>query len=325
MESEIQMRLSKLSMPAKWLVYKMKMTNVITNPDRLYIEATNDCNLSCVMCPKGRGIMERKTGYIEFDLFTKIIDEMRGIVKTVVLHIWGEPLMHPKIFEMIDYCAKNGLGTEMSTNATLLGEAFTNKILESDLSAIYLCLDGIKKETYEKIRVGSVFEETEANIANFIEEKVRRGLGKPFTNLQVVEMKPTKDEIREFKNKWSIAGVDHINVKAFDSWGDQVDEITKLGGKKESANDRRHCPNLWYHVHIYYDGTLVCCDRDFDAKVPLGNVSGGVMKVWNGEKMRALRKKHIENDLDDVASCGKCTEWNWWKPALFSSRGNSPD
>ena len=318
------MSIKKLSMPAKWLVYKMKMINVITNPDRLYIETTNDCNLKCVMCPKGRGIMERKTGYMEFGLFTQIIDEMKNRVKTVVLHIWGEPLLHNELFKMIDYCAKHNLRTEISTNATLLSEPFIDEILKSKLSAIYLCLDGIKKETYEKVRVGSDFHETERNIQRFIDEKVLRGQGRPYTNLQVIEMKATEEEISDFKRKWSIAGVDNINVKAFDSWGGQVDEISELGDNAEAKEKRYHCPNLWYHAHIYHDGTLVCCDRDYDAKYPLGNVKDGVMKVWNGEKMQELRRKHIEDDLKDVPSCNECKEWCWWKPSLFSSRGNSP-
>ncbi len=324
------MNLAKLGMPLKWLVYKLTMINVVTNPDRLYIEATNECNLKCVMCPKGRGEMERKVGFIEFELFKSIIDEMHNKVKTAVLHIWGEPLMHPNIFKMIDYCAKMGLRSEISTNATLLSEELTDSILKSKLSAIYLCLDGVKKETYESVRVGSDFEATEQNIQRFIDEKVKRGANTPYTNIQVVEMKATASEISAFKEKWNVPGVDHINVKAFDSWGGQIDAISELGSKAKGSRakgaiERYHCPNLWYHVHIYHDGTLVCCDRDYDANYPLGNVKDGVMKTWNGERMRKLRQKHIDDDLSDVPSCDKCTEWAWWKPSLFSSRGNIPE
>jgi len=138
-------------------------------------------------------------------------------------------------------------------------------------------------------------------------------------------MKETKGEIDSFKKQWSIEGIDRINIKPLDTWGGQISEINILGPDNNSKTIKRfHCPNLWYHAHIYWNGDLICCDRDFDAKNPLGNVKDGVMNIWNGHKMQELRKKHIMRNLDDVPSCGKCSEWIWWKPTLFSSWGNIP-
>ena len=48
------------------------------------------------------------------------------------------------------------------------------------------------------------------------------------------------------------------------------------------------------------------------------------MKVWNGPKMAELRRKHLAKDLKDVPPCRACTEWSWWKPGLFTARGNAP-
>jgi len=110
--------------------------------------------------------------------------------------------------------------------------------------------------------------------------------------------------------------------------GGQISEINQLNINERNevieANNRPHCPNLWYHAYIYWDGTLVCCERDFDAVYPLGNVKDGVMKIWNGPGMQELRRKHINSDLEDVPSCRNCNECRWWKPAIFSSWGNIP-
>ena len=119
--------------------------------------------------------------------------------------------------------------------------------------------------------------------------------------------------------------MDKVNVKAFDSWGDQVEAISALRAEeKPPLPPRYHCPNLWYHAHIYWDGTLVCCDRDFDARYPLGNVGDGVMKAWRGPAMTRLRFKHLNHDLDDVPSCGQCVEWAWWRPSWTVAQGNAP-
>jgi sulfatase maturation enzyme AslB (radical SAM superfamily) len=110
-------RRNQLLRPAKWLAYSTGQTKLVPPPDRLYIESTNICNLSCIMCPTGRKEQVRKKGYIDFELFKSIVDEMAPWVQATTLHIWGEPLMHPKMFDMIDYCRKKGLRSEISTNA----------------------------------------------------------------------------------------------------------------------------------------------------------------------------------------------------------------
>ena len=152
------------------------------------------------------------------------------------------------------------------------------------------------------------------------------GLKKPFVNLQIVDMAMTHDQVREFERTWLDRGADAVNIKPLDTWGGQIQQINMMDVKSRNVpGGRYHCPNLWYHAHIYWDGTLVCCDRDFNAVYRLGNVGEGVMKVWNGPQMQELRRKHLDGLLDDVASCGKCTEWSWWKPGFFSSWGNIPE
>jgi len=278
------------------------------------------------MCPTGLGMLTRRKGFMDYDLFTQIIDEMAPHVQTTTLHIWGEPLLHPRIYDMIAYCRSHGLHSEISTNATLLDEESSRAILDAGLGGIYLCLDGATQETYEHVRRRADFEQTRENIRRFAQMKSERGQG-PRVSVQIIDIKPTAAEIEQFKQVWSIPGVDRVHVKAFDSWGGQVEQINEL---RSAANGvtlpqkRYHCPNLWYHVHIYWDGTLVCCDRDFNALNPLGNVQDGVMKAWNGPRMVELRRKHLQGDLDDVSSCSGCVEWSWWKPTPFSSQGNAP-
>ena len=313
---------------AKWVSYVTGSTRPRTYPDRMYLESTNACNLQCVMCPNGLGMLTRPKGFLDYDLFQQVIDEMAPHVQATTLHIWGEPLLHPRIYDMIAYCRSHGLHSEISTNATLLNGDSSREILDAGLGAIYLCLDGSTRETYERVRRRADFEQTRANILRFVQMKNARGqIGGPRVSVQIINIKPTAAEIEEFRKAWEIPGVDRVHVKAFDSWGNQVQEISDLRSDTSTAGvppQRYHCPNLWYHVHIYWDGTLVCCDRDYNALNPLGNVQDGVMKAWNGPKMVELRRKHLEGRLDDVPSCSQCIEWAWWKPTPFSSQGNAP-
>ena len=134
-------------------------------------------------------------------------------------------------------------------------------------------------------------------------------------------------EVDEFVAAWKLPGVDRINVKPFDSWGGQIEDINALSTEDKPTQQRYACPNLWYHTHIYWDGRIAMCDRDFNLAYDLGNVrsADGVVRVlenWNGPKMQELRRLHVQGETDDVSPCNTCTEWAWWKPQPFKSHGN---
>lgn len=316
--------------PVKWAAYESGQTRLVPPPDRMYIESTNLCNLDCVMCPTGLKQITRPKGYMEFELFKAIVDEMAPWVKATTLHIWGEPLMHKRLFDMIAYCRQKGLRSEISTNATLLDERKAKGLLEAGLNVIYLCLDGFRPETYESIRVKADYERTNSNIMRFLELKAQGGYTHPYVNLQIIQMEQTMPEIEEFVRAWSQPGIDHINVKPFDSWGGQIERISELRADDPAQfvpPERYACPNLWYHVHIYWDGRIAMCDRDFNLAYDLGSVISPagqveVMKNWNGPKMQELRRLHVAGQAHTVKPCDSCIEWAWWRPRLFGGYGN---
>ncbi|MFZ2488525.1 MAG: radical SAM/SPASM domain-containing protein [Anaerolineae bacterium] len=327
---ELKQLRQKIMGPIKWAAYESGQTRLVPPPDRMYIESTNICNLDCVMCPTGLKQVKRAKGYMDFDVFKAIVDEMAPQVKATTLHIWGEPLMHKRIFDMIAYCHQKGLRAEISTNATLLDERKAQGLLDAGLGTIYLCLDGFRPETYEAIRVKADYERTNNNIKRFLDLKTRGGYQNPYVNLQIIQMEQTMDEIDEFVAAWSLPGIDHINVKPFDSWGGQVEQINTLRADDPASfmpTERYACPNLWYHVHIYWDGRIAMCDRDFNLNYDLGNVISPngqveVMKNWNGPKMQGLRKLHVDGQANTVSPCDTCVEWAWWRPRLSKSFGN---
>ena len=110
------------NMALKYGSYELDLETAPTFPDRVYIESTNVCNLDCIMCPTGLHIDTRPKGYIDWDFYKEIVDEIAPFAHTVVLHSWGEPLLHKRIIDMIRYAKERGLWVETSTNATRLDE-----------------------------------------------------------------------------------------------------------------------------------------------------------------------------------------------------------
>ncbi len=318
----------KANMPLKYASYELGLEKFPTFPDRVYVESTNVCNLDCIMCPTGLHIDTRPKGFMEWDLFTAIVDEIAPFAEAVVLHSWGEPLLHPRIIDMIRYAKERNLWVETSTNATKLTEEAARKILEAGLDRIYLSMDGLTKETYEKVRVKGKFEEVLGNIERFLD--LKEEYGSPIeADIQIVRLSETDSEVDEFVRRWRESRADIINIKELDTWGGQIDEVSALAVDEATeatdatdANaDRKPCANLWYHCHIHWDGVLVSCSRDYDAVTPLGNVkNGGVLKTWHGARMRMMRRWHATGNFC-AHQCVDCTEWSWWKPVPFYGGG----
>jgi MoaA/NifB/PqqE/SkfB family radical SAM enzyme len=313
------------NMAIKYASYELELEHAPTFPDRVYVESTNVCNLDCIMCPTGLHIDTRPKGFMEWDLYTRIIDEIAPFAEAVVLHSWGEPLLHKNIIEMIKYAKERDLWVETSTNATRLTEEVGRKLLEAGLDRVYLSMDGLTKETYEKVRVKGKFEQVLGNIERFLD--LKHELGSPIeADIQIVRLSETDAEVDEFVRRWQSSRADLINIKELDTWGGQIEDVSDLAANEEQVDatvnaDRRPCPNLWYHCHIHWNGTLVSCSRDYDAVTPLGNVAnGGVLKTWHGARMRMMRQWHSERNFC-AHQCVNCTEWAWWTPTPFRGGG----
>ena len=109
---------------AEYLIFRYKMNYfpkqkiVYDFPVYLLIEPVSACNLRCIMCFQ---IDETFTsnnkfmGMIDFELFKKIIDDaVAGGTKAITLASRGEPTLHPKLGEMLEYCSGKFFATSFA-------------------------------------------------------------------------------------------------------------------------------------------------------------------------------------------------------------------
>lgn len=281
------------------------------------IEPTNACGMNCIMCPRNK--MKRDVGYMEIELFEKIVKQMKANSR-IVLHHMGDPLLHPKIGEMIRICYDNYIETFFSTNPASLTKHNINTILDSELDHIHISLDGATKETYEKIRGGVAdYDEALNNINNFLEEIEKRESEIKVT-IAIIQMQETKDEIEMFKKQWSKRqGIDEVEVKEFVTWNGSIPEITELGNKFSHKFKRKNlfpCIWSWSKITILWDGRVVPCCFDYDAKSVLGDLNKETIEdIWNGEKMQEFRKQTIEGSFPENHLCKYCREKEGFSPS----------
>jgi len=282
------------------------------------IEATNACGMNCIMCP--RQYMKRKIGFIDLALFEKIVKQMK-LNSIVVLHHFGDPLLHPKIEELIKICKKYGIKSSLSTNPSSLTSKNIKKILDAELDYLHISLDGATKETYEKIRRGRAdYGIALKNIRLFLREKNRKRNKKPLTTIAIIQMKETKKEIKDFKKKWSnIRGIDIVEVKEFITWDGSMKDIINLGDEYSHKFKRQAyypCFWPWGRLTVLWDGRVVPCCFDYDGKLILGDLKTQTIKeIWNSQKMREFREQNIKNSFPKGHLCKNCREREGFPPS----------
>jgi radical SAM protein with 4Fe4S-binding SPASM domain len=274
-------------------------------PKYLVIESTNCCNLNCIMCP--RNDMTRPQGYMDFDLFKKIIDEVEGKVEFIYLHFFGEPFLHSKIIDFINYAAGKGMTIALSTNATLLNEKLCKDILKSKLDLLIISIDSLNPETYDKIRKGGSQEKILNNINTLL--KLRQSVKSPLNvSLQMIEMSLNKHEIELFTSRWDLNDGLNLTIKPLCNYANQVKNINNLGNFQENSyKSRKVCVEPWRGLVIGWDGTVVPCCNDFDYKCELGDVKkNSLQEIWNSEKMQELRKCQSNGTQKSNELCKGC-------------------
>lgn len=273
-------------------------------PVELAIEITNHCNADCIMCPRQK--MKREKGFMAFELFKKIVDEAKKYTEFVFLHLAGEPLLHPELMRMIEYCGDIGMKTGLSTNAIILDQLKSEQLIGSPLDLLVLSFDGVTKETYEKIRKKANFETTFQHIEGYLQLK-EKSAKSPYTMIQLIYQQENYAEAMEFYRKWKKSAVDVVRVKPYLNYPG-LDEFLGKKPKRVPAKNTRACVLLWRQLAIYWDGTVVACCMDFLSQAVLGNAANkSISEIWNGEPMQTLRNIHGRGGIGELSFCKECT------------------
>lgn len=282
----------------------LKQSKVPYAPYRIWIEPTNRCNLACTMCPN-KDFKKDELGDLDVGLFQSIIDQCKYYVHDINLHHRGEPLLHPKLEDMIYYANNNGVKVKLHTNATLLTEKRSHQLIESGLRLISFSFDGYSARDYEEIRRGAKFERTLANIHRFLEIKREWGKSEPRTVMEVMEFKDRTidpEQKERFIKALKQRGLDKLIIKTPHNWAGNIDAVDF---QKTSFSA---CTFPWQALVVLWDGRVGSCPHDFFAKIIYGDAKKeDVEDIFNCEVIQKLREQMLKSSLSELDSpCREC-------------------
>ena len=181
-------------------------------PNYVQIEPVGQCNLRCQMC----SIQFRKDGppygppaFMEFETYTHIVDQFTNLQE---LHLQGlgEPMMHPRFFDMVEYAASKGIHVSTNSNLTLLNDRRAQRCVTSGLRSLHISIDGANAETYERIRVRAHFERVVANVERILAARARLESAYPRLRMVMVIMRQNLHELPDmvrFAHRWSMESI----------------------------------------------------------------------------------------------------------------------
>jgi MoaA/NifB/PqqE/SkfB family radical SAM enzyme len=252
------------------------------------LEVTNRCNLRCTFCPTADGRMERAKGFMDPALFERTLDGA-GRLEFALLFQWGEPLLHPRFFDLASSARRRGIRTLVTTNGTLLNETRIAGLLRAGLDRVTVSVDGDAR-THEAVR-GVPLSETRDAVERLVRARDAGGHATA-VDVSMVVAPETEEGTRAF-------------LAAFTGVADRVQTIPLL----TRGTRRTRCREPWRGgLVVLQDGRVTVCCVDHDGVLAVGDARKETLReIWRGAKMRALRRAHATGDLP--ALCAGCTEY----------------
>jgi radical SAM protein with 4Fe4S-binding SPASM domain len=238
-------------------------------------------------------------GTMSLETFKKVVDEaVAGGTKAITMASRGEPLMHKKLPEMLEYAKGKFLEIKLNTNGTRLTEQLCHDILSAGVNELVFSIDAEEKELYEKIRVRGKFENVISNMVMFNEIREKHypnsrttttASGVFFHEDQSIE------KYTEFFNEL-VDNVAACNIE--NRWTTYANEPQILTGP---------CEYLWQRMYVWFDGIANPCDVDYKSNLEVGNINNNtIAEIWHGETYTKMREDHIAKERSKWNPCDRC-------------------
>jgi radical SAM protein with 4Fe4S-binding SPASM domain len=266
------------------------------------IATTQRCNMTCRMCL--RTVRSFDGPNMNFDLFKKIVDEWTPYLRFLSMDGLGETIMNPEAFQMIHYVKSKGIRVMFSTNATILDASMADAIMDAQVDLIIFSVNGATPEVYRAVHGRDCYDEAVGNIRRFLALK-RERRSPILVFLQMIRLPETIPQVNAFYRQWqSVPGVNAVRVKK--------DVVCNEGACLEETGQRTKrnnpCSRLWHGpLYVETNGDVYASPGVLYKAEPIGNLKEqSLERIWNNERMQAMRRAHISGDISSFPECTKC-------------------
>ena len=269
---------------------------------RLDIAAT--CNAQCPFCPRVYMDEERLVGTMDYERVENILLEAKDFgIKILKVYITSEPTVHKDFNKIMKLSKDLGFENHVSTNASLIPRAIEGLKLVDKLQ---ISVEGWDKESYEKFRYPLKFDKVYSNL-KLLNEKIPKEKQNRYIHLPVTKNTDLKKFLElwgEFVNFIKIDFMQPANIYNKGLLKAEFNESIKDDYYKFKKIDKNYaCFDPFAEIVVAYDGKILLCCLDFNAKLPLGNISEGFNNVWQNKNRKNIQKQFFSQSLSTCNDC----------------------
>ncbi len=271
-------------------------------PQRITLELTNRCNLSCTFCPRHH--MEYPVGDMNPELFRTLIDELSEAgTRTLVPFFRGEPFLHRHCLELLAYAKGKDFTIQLATNGHMLTKEISQELVAMGVDFISFSVDAVEAKEYESLRRGGSFETLMHNIEGLMEQRKRHCSKRPCIQISAVDTGMSQRQREGFLAFWE-GKVDRIRIYP------QHSQEGKFGHLDRPPEERRKpCSKPFREMVIYWDGRIALCNHDWNRLNGPSTDAKGAIHVWRGAWYREMRRMQTELDFPQGEPCASCDHW----------------
>ncbi|MBX2888414.1 MAG: SPASM domain-containing protein [Ferruginibacter sp.] len=291
-------------------------------PMAISFEPTTSCNLRCPECPSGLRSFTRPKGMLAPAFFNKTINEISKEVFYLIFYFQGEPYLNPNFLDMVKYATAKKMYTATSTNAHYLTDEMARRTVESGLNRLIISIDGTTQEVYEKYRRGGNLQKVIEGSKNIVKWKRVLKSKTPFIIFQFLVVRHNEHQIDDVKALAAKIGVDQVRFKTAQVYDYENDpnqlipqnerysryKKTRDGHHIPKQKMANHCWKMWNANVITFDGRVVPCCFDKDAKHKMGDLNeSSFREIWNGKAYQRFRNA-LWRGRKNIDICANCSE-----------------
>lgn len=213
-------------------------------PEKIYVELTTRCNLRCRMCVKyaaGSCIAEEDLPFAVFKGLAPSLTHAR----TLILNGIGEPLLHPELEEIISFARANMVPKAeigFQSNAILLDEEKSFKLISAGLSTVSLSLDSLEENEADKADGHSLTAVSRA-LAGLVAARKRVAASHFRIGLEMVLTKQNIQELPRFVQWAADHGADYIIATHLLHYNQSSEELSLFNPNSPEAVQLFHSYN----------------------------------------------------------------------------------
>jgi radical SAM protein with 4Fe4S-binding SPASM domain len=323
-------------------------------PAVVVFDLTRRCNNICLgcfsHCIQGREPSpgDHTIQDVPLEFAREISSELARLgTSEVVLLGEGEPLLHPRYFDIVSIFTRAGFKTRTFTNGILVDEIAAQRLVETAQNTIHVTFWAVNEKEHEEWHPGisiAALQRRRRGLELIARAKERAPSSLPKVSLIFPLHRANYTNIEERVRLSLSSGCQDVQFQFFRDWGGRYEKYSLLpqdleqirqplleaGKRLESANIshnigsylarlkhgaeillRAPCYVGWYHSSIKVDGSVLPCAH---CSLVLGNArETPFSEIWNSAAYRDFRKRSANPEallsFGNKCDCMNCCNW----------------